>query len=1093
LSATDAAAMMISEDSSFTGATYETYVTSKSFTLSSGDDTKTVYVKYKDVAGNETASISDSIALATHAPTGGTVSINSGSAMTNNTNVTLSLYADNATEVMMSEDSGFGGASYVSYATTKSFTLSSGEGTKTVYVKYKDIAGNQTTTTISDTIILDTTPPSTGPVTINGGAAYTNSQTVSLTIPTIADADQMMISESSSFAGASYQTYAGTVSYSLSAGDGTKSLYIKYKDTAGNASAASSAATIILDTQAPTSGSISINAGDAYTNNSNVTLAMSATGATNMMLSEDSSFTGATYEAYATSKSFTLSSGDDTKTVYVKYKDAAGNETTSISDSIILATHAPTGGTVSVNGGASATNSTGVTLSLYADNATQMMISEDSGFVGASYVSYATTKSFTLSSGEGTKTVYVKYKDIAGNATTTTISDSITLDTTPPNTAPVDINSGAAYTNNQTVSLAIPAIADAAQMMISESGSFTGASYQVYVGTTSYNLSTGDGTKSLYIKYKDVAGNESAASLATTIILDTQAPTLNSINIDLGAAYTTQTNVLLTLASTGADYMMVSEDSSFSTASYESYATTKNLTLSSTNGTKTIYVKYKDLAGNVSSAVNDVILLDTEGPADGSVVINSGDTYTNSNAVTLTLSATDAVQMMISQDSSFSGATYEAYATSKTFSLSSTDGSKTVYVKYKDNHGNESAVISDSIYVDSNFHGVILTPGTVSVQKGNTQTFSAVVALVYGYTQDVTWSVSGNSSAETYISSTGVLNVGIGESATTLLVKATSTSSATVYGTATVTVTEIPVVTYAISTSVNPLVGGSVSGAGTITSGSSATLTATANSGYIFKNWTENGTIVSTNAIYTISNITANHTYVANFKSETTLGDITKKVETAKNVPEMSVDMDSDNLINAVFTEEEKLQIQNGVDAEILFQVDNIDSSVTKSDKKLIEAAAEGYEAGQYLDISVWKQFGSAAKTRLTSLNAPVKFKIKIPKTLLNYNPDKSRSFAVVRVHNDKTTVLQDLDSDSKTLTISTPLFSTYAIVYKDTAKVTSDASDSTQSTTTTTSTNDLDSVPDTGENSPIVWLFVLVGISGMGIFAFGRKKSKEV
>jgi uncharacterized protein (TIGR02145 family) len=69
-----------------------------------------------------------------------------------------------------------------------------------------------------------------------------------------------------------------------------------------------------------------------------------------------------------------------------------------------------------------------------------------------------------------------------------------------------------------------------------------------------------------------------------------------------------------------------------------------------------------------------------------------------------------------------------------------------------------------------------------------------------------------------------------------------------------------------ISVSANPAEGGTVtqSGTGTYLSGTSCTVTATANSGYNFVNWTENGTEVSTDATYQFS-VTANHTLVANF------------------------------------------------------------------------------------------------------------------------------------------------------------------------------------------------------------------------------------
>ncbi|MFH0772106.1 MAG: hypothetical protein V1933_05750 [Candidatus Omnitrophota bacterium] len=62
----------------------------------------------------------------------------------------------------------------VVYATTKSWTLTTGSGTKTVYVKFKDAAGNWSNA-VSDTIILDTTLPAVPVVTDDG--TYTTSTT----------------------------------------------------------------------------------------------------------------------------------------------------------------------------------------------------------------------------------------------------------------------------------------------------------------------------------------------------------------------------------------------------------------------------------------------------------------------------------------------------------------------------------------------------------------------------------------------------------------------------------------------------------------------------------------------------------------------------------------------------------------------------------------------------------------------------------------------------------------------------------------------------------------------------------------------------
>ena len=72
---------------------------------------------------------------------------------------------------------------------------------------------------------------------------------------------------------------------------------------------------------------------------------------------------------------------------------------------------------------------------------------------------------------------------------------------------------------------------------------------------------------------------------------------------------------------------------------------------------------------------------------------------------------------------------------------------------------------------------------------------------------------------------------------------------------------------YTISASANPAEGGTVNGGGTYHYGANCTLTATANTGYNFVNWTENGTEVSTNAIYSFT-VTGNRNLVANFTSD---------------------------------------------------------------------------------------------------------------------------------------------------------------------------------------------------------------------------------
>ena len=70
--------------------------------------------------------------------------------------------------------------------------------------------------------------------------------------------------------------------------------------------------------------------------------------------------------------------------------------------------------------------------------------------------------------------------------------------------------------------------------------------------------------------------------------------------------------------------------------------------------------------------------------------------------------------------------------------------------------------------------------------------------------------------------------------------------------------------TFTITATANPSNGGTVTGGGTYNQGQSCTVTATANSGYTFSNWTENGNAVSTNANYTFT-VNSDRTLAANF------------------------------------------------------------------------------------------------------------------------------------------------------------------------------------------------------------------------------------
>ncbi len=102
----------------------------------------------------------------------------------------------------------------------------------------------------------------------------------------------------------------------------------------------------IPDTEGP-SGSLAIAGGSAYTNVLSPTLVISAVDVgggsiSQMMISNEATFSGMIWEPYTTSRVWTVTAGDALKTVYIRFKDNSGNMSSIYSDTIILDTVAPT-------------------------------------------------------------------------------------------------------------------------------------------------------------------------------------------------------------------------------------------------------------------------------------------------------------------------------------------------------------------------------------------------------------------------------------------------------------------------------------------------------------------------------------------------------------------------------------------------------------------------------------------------------------------------------------------------------------------------------------------------------------------------------
>lgn len=400
----------------------------------------------------------------------------------------------------------------------------------------------------------------------------------------------------------------------------------------------------VTDTTPPSNLAISIDSGAAVTSSISVTLSLSATDADKMYITNTAGCgSGGAWEAYNTSKAWTLSQTNTTATVYVKFRGTALNESACVSDTIVHDDTAPSGGSISINGGASTTSSTTVTLTLSAADADDMYVTNTSGCGGdGAWQDFTGTTAWTLSQTNTTATVYVKYRDANLNETSC-FSDTITHDNQAPTGESISINSNATYTSSTVVTLTLGATG-ASEMCVTNTAGCTCSSpgdWESYNSTKMGILGQTNSTATVHVKYRDAALNETSC-INDTITHDNTAPSGGSILINNGGSSTTSTSITLNLSASGASDMYITNTSGCSSnGTLYSYNTTKAWTLEQTNGTATVYVKFIDATGNETGCLSDTIT-----QVDDPPTVGAGLSFTNIGDTSVTVSwgaGTDAI------------------------------------------------------------------------------------------------------------------------------------------------------------------------------------------------------------------------------------------------------------------------------------------------------------------------------------------------------------------------------------------------------------------------------------------------------------------
>lgn len=168
-------------------------------------------------------------------------------------------------------------------------------------------------------------------------------------------------------------------------------------------------------------------------------------------------------------------------------------------------------------------------------------------------------------------------------------------------------------------------------------------------------------------------------------------------------------------------------------------------------------------------------------------------------------------------------------------------------------------------------------------------------------------------------------------------------------------------------------------------------------------------------------------------ESSDTPGTIEDATSPEDNAGNAALADDEETLGSAVLTDEDKTAVENGADASIRLDVEDITESVPAEDAGLVEEAKGEAELGMYLGVTLWKQIGDGEEVAVTETNGSLTISFEVPDSLINTDPSVVRSYQIIRVHEGKAEIIPcEYSEETRTITFKTDKFSTYALVYTD-------------------------------------------------------------
>ncbi len=546
------------------------------------------------------------------------------------------------------------------------------------------------------------------------------------------------------------------------------------------------------------------------------------------------------------------------------------------------------------------------TITLYAANTVLGTTTADNSGVWSVTVSI---------SAEGNHSITAKARDIVGNESAAGEVLVVTLDKTAPSAPSIpdltsETDTGISDTDNITKQTT-PSFTGTAETggNLALYSTINGAIGSAMVDSSGNWIITSsvlnEGMHTITAKVTDAAGNISPGSSGLNVTIDTTAPAKPSMPdlspiSDSGSSDTDNVTNVTTPVISGIslpDAMITLTDlvsGLIGTAVSDGSGAWSVAVPALSEGSHSITAMVTDEAGNESLASDPLIItIDTTGPS--AVISAPSLTLTKDNAVTYTITYTDAANITLDPSGVILNKTGTADASAISVVNTGT-GSSTVELKDFSGDGTIAIAVSagaasdlagnTSLYTEalSSFtvdHTPPAIPSIPDLQNTSDTGLSDTDDITKDTTPDFTGAADGGSVIKLYSSIGGLIGTTTADDSGnwSITAAALSNGSHTITATAEDALGNVSAASgglllvidtalpdaYTVTVSAAPAAGGSVTGGGRYNEGSDVQLTATAGSGYFFVRWTENNVTVSQNAFYSFTLGAADRSLIAHF------------------------------------------------------------------------------------------------------------------------------------------------------------------------------------------------------------------------------------